>query len=121
MVQSIIEGGAYVAVKAFIIESGKSDEYADCFVEMLKLMGATHDVTHGNVKKLVDKSKFIDFVCSHGGIYAAVGVLILALLLLCSCFRCCCIRSSSKPMVIRVNVPAAFQSTDVPYERMEKV
>lgn len=91
MIESIVEGTSHELIKGLISKSGKSEDYAECFTQMMKILDVTHDVTHGNIQDIMDKSDFIDFICSNGGIYVALSVLIFVVFLLCGtgfhCFR----------------------------------
>lgn len=132
-IDSIVESGAYLVIKEAIIETGESEDYADCMVEMLKKMGSTDDVMNLKnllpperlVNKLQDKFKFSQIICRLGGPYIVIGIgAIIFLLTCCCCIKCC---SSSKPTIIQMTAPSMpnvlipTANGGIPYKRMEKV
>lgn len=121
-----IEAGAYGILHKMITSSGKSNEYADCVVEVMKFTGATKDATDiRNIfqpeqlaKKLYDKMHLADFVCIIGGpiIFVLIVLILSCTCCICSCRLCC----RPKPMIIQVAaMPRNISS--VPYKQMETV
>lgn len=114
-VESITDEIAYTALEGIIIASGESKAYADCFINMLKMTGASKDVT--DFRMLRDKFRLADIVCQTGGPFIWFGVIAI-LIILCCC--CCCFsskrrQSAPKPLIVLQGGPGN------PYGKINKV
>lgn len=91
-----VEDEIYKTIGGLIVASGKSKEYASCFIFMLKLQGTSDDVTKFSnlinptnlVDKLLENSKFADTVCSNGHLVAFLLVILFILIIICICRVC---------------------------------
>lgn len=109
---SIAKTIGYKVLKKLIISSGKSEDYADCFVQILKWTGATSgriDVDQIREKRLAD------IVCLNKGLSLWLGIAAIAIAL---CFFCCCCRKRrhifSKPfIVVNQRLPSYERIVDV--------
>lgn len=124
----MIEDTAYALLKKAMIGAGDSEIHADCFVTVLKLTGATNDITDirniinsdSLLKKLEDKSKFADFVCSPSGAIFLALLFCFVFAFCCVCLKRCCCSGTRKPIIIQMaNPPLHSSNTNAPYTRMD--
>lgn len=95
-IEDSVEELAYISLRASIIASGKSSEYADCFLKMLKMQGIRNTVldpkNYFGSKSIGDiieeKFQLADFVCSNVAVTVLLALL-SALLVFCVCSVCC--------------------------------
>lgn len=92
-----VEDEIYRTIGGLIVASGKSKDYASCFIFMLRLQGTSEDVTKFSnlinptnlVDKLLENSKFADTVCSNSHLVAFLLLILFILIIICICRVCC--------------------------------
>jgi hypothetical protein len=106
-----IEDGAYLVLEKGIVASGKSEDQAKCIVIVLRVFGATEDVTDLRnlfepselAQKLKEKAEAAEYLCTYG----IASLFVVALVLLFTCCLCCCLccKSTTKPSVVYIAMP----------------
>lgn len=122
---STVEDTIYTFYKNFLIQTGDSEFHANCVVNVMKHTGVTSDVTDiGNVvmhphklaRKLEDKSKFADALCSPPVFIITIVVLLGFIFgICCVCMKQCC--TSRKPMIIQM--ASSNSKVNIPYVQMD--
>jgi len=103
----VAEDIAYVTLKAAIVNAGKSEYYASCFVRMLKLQGTTGSVLTLDFERLRDDFQLADSICSIDPIIMfPVLIVIFLITLCCCCKRCCGCADDTRHNQIQVIIPS---------------
>lgn len=125
--ESLIENAGYSLLKEGMVSKGDSEIHANCFLTVMKSIGATSDVTdirnyfnpHKMANNLSAKADFANFVCSPAGTIVMVLLFCFIFAVCCVCLKRCCTCRTQKPIIFQMASPQLLSNNvKVPYVRM---